>query len=174
MRAHKWHGENQTVMLFNLPQPMGLVAVHPARQPAGMAKIIYIRQFLLHQVHCFLNAFKNREPVKNTLLNFCWYACVLLCVCMCGLTIFRWKSLLEEPLFSYLSAFCCGTEVLLMCLPLRLDTGSRPNHLRQRYASYQMEENTHHSVWWKRKSAQMHLISWCTHKIFILEQRANL
>lgn len=36
MRAHKWHGENQTVMLFNLPQPMGLVAVHPARQPAGM------------------------------------------------------------------------------------------------------------------------------------------
>uniref|UniRef100_A0A3Q4H6C5 Low-density lipoprotein receptor-related protein 2 n=1 Tax=Neolamprologus brichardi TaxID=32507 RepID=A0A3Q4H6C5_NEOBR len=35
MRAHKWHGENQTVMLFNLPQPMGLVAVHPARQPAG-------------------------------------------------------------------------------------------------------------------------------------------
>ncbi|CAG5865572.1 unnamed protein product [Menidia menidia] len=35
MRAHKWHGENQTVMLFNLPQPMGLAAVHPARQPAG-------------------------------------------------------------------------------------------------------------------------------------------
>ncbi|TNN64423.1 Low-density lipoprotein receptor-related protein 2 [Liparis tanakae] len=35
MRAHKWHGDNQTVMLFNLPQPMGLVAVHPARQPAG-------------------------------------------------------------------------------------------------------------------------------------------
>ncbi|KAL7385074.1 hypothetical protein ABVT39_014795 [Epinephelus coioides] len=35
MRAHKWHGENQTVMLFNLPQPMGLVAVHSARQPAG-------------------------------------------------------------------------------------------------------------------------------------------
>ncbi|MEQ2180384.1 hypothetical protein GOODEAATRI_000741 [Goodea atripinnis] len=34
MRAHKWHGENQTVMLFNLPQPMGLVAVHPTRQPA--------------------------------------------------------------------------------------------------------------------------------------------
>ncbi|MED6276189.1 Low-density lipoprotein receptor- protein 2 [Characodon lateralis] len=36
MRAHKWHGENQTVMLFNLPQPMGLVAVHPTRQPAGI------------------------------------------------------------------------------------------------------------------------------------------
>lgn len=35
MRAHKWHGENQTVMLFNLPQPMGLATVHPARQPAG-------------------------------------------------------------------------------------------------------------------------------------------
>ncbi|XP_059895450.1 LOW QUALITY PROTEIN: low-density lipoprotein receptor-related protein 2a [Gadus macrocephalus] len=36
IRAHKWHGENQTVMLYNLPQPMGLVAVHPARQPAGV------------------------------------------------------------------------------------------------------------------------------------------
>ncbi|XP_028846293.1 low-density lipoprotein receptor-related protein 2a isoform X3 [Denticeps clupeoides] len=35
IRAHKWRGENQTVMLYNLPQPMGLVAVHPARQPAG-------------------------------------------------------------------------------------------------------------------------------------------
>lgn len=42
MRAHKWHGENQTVMLFNLPQPMGLVAVHPARQPAGMTRIMNI------------------------------------------------------------------------------------------------------------------------------------
>uniref|UniRef100_A0A3B5Q2H0 Uncharacterized protein n=1 Tax=Xiphophorus maculatus TaxID=8083 RepID=A0A3B5Q2H0_XIPMA len=39
MRAHKWHGENQTVMLFNLPQPMGLVAVHPTRQPSGMTTI---------------------------------------------------------------------------------------------------------------------------------------
>uniref|UniRef100_A0A4W4GUH3 Low-density lipoprotein receptor-related protein 2 n=1 Tax=Electrophorus electricus TaxID=8005 RepID=A0A4W4GUH3_ELEEL len=35
IRANKWHGENQTVMLYNLPQPMGLVAMHPARQPAG-------------------------------------------------------------------------------------------------------------------------------------------
>uniref|UniRef100_A0A8C2DL15 Low density lipoprotein receptor-related protein 2a n=1 Tax=Cyprinus carpio TaxID=7962 RepID=A0A8C2DL15_CYPCA len=35
IRANKWHGQNQTVMLYNLPQPMGLVALHPARQPAG-------------------------------------------------------------------------------------------------------------------------------------------
>lgn len=35
IRANKWHGQNQTVMLYNVPQPMGLVAVHPARQPAG-------------------------------------------------------------------------------------------------------------------------------------------
>lgn len=48
MRAHKWHGDNQTVMLFNLPQPMGLVAVHPARQPAGKAKILHINTSLLH------------------------------------------------------------------------------------------------------------------------------
>uniref|UniRef100_A0A8C2IBE8 Low density lipoprotein receptor-related protein 2a n=1 Tax=Cyprinus carpio TaxID=7962 RepID=A0A8C2IBE8_CYPCA len=35
IRANKWHGQNQTVMLYSLPQPMGLVALHPARQPAG-------------------------------------------------------------------------------------------------------------------------------------------
>ncbi|XP_016414141.1 low-density lipoprotein receptor-related protein 2-like [Sinocyclocheilus rhinocerous] len=35
IRANKWHGQNQTVLLYNLPQPMGLVALHPARQPAG-------------------------------------------------------------------------------------------------------------------------------------------
>ncbi|XP_073701234.1 low-density lipoprotein receptor-related protein 2a [Garra rufa] len=35
IRANKWHGQNQTVMLYNLPQPMGLVALHAARQPAG-------------------------------------------------------------------------------------------------------------------------------------------
>ncbi|KAG2459291.1 LRP2 protein, partial [Polypterus senegalus] len=33
IRANKWHGENQTVMIYNLPQPMGIVAVHSARQP---------------------------------------------------------------------------------------------------------------------------------------------
>nr|XP_023693317.1 low-density lipoprotein receptor-related protein 2 [Paramormyrops kingsleyae] len=36
IRANKWHGENQTVLMYNLPQPMGLVAVHPARQPPGV------------------------------------------------------------------------------------------------------------------------------------------
>ncbi|MCI4378615.1 hypothetical protein PGIGA_G00218000, partial [Pangasianodon gigas] len=35
IRANKWHGENQTVMLYNVPQPMGLVAMHQVRQPAG-------------------------------------------------------------------------------------------------------------------------------------------
>uniref|UniRef100_A0A8C4T9C2 Low-density lipoprotein receptor-related protein 2 n=1 Tax=Erpetoichthys calabaricus TaxID=27687 RepID=A0A8C4T9C2_ERPCA len=36
IRANKWHGENQTVMIYNLPQPMGIVAVHSARQPPGV------------------------------------------------------------------------------------------------------------------------------------------
>ncbi|GAA6077980.1 low-density lipoprotein receptor-related protein 2a isoform X1 [Tachysurus ichikawai] len=35
IRANKWHGENQTVMLYNVAQPMGLVAMHPVRQPPG-------------------------------------------------------------------------------------------------------------------------------------------
>ncbi|KPP76751.1 low-density lipoprotein receptor-related protein 2-like, partial [Scleropages formosus] len=36
IRANKWHGQNQTVILYNIPQPMGLVVLHPARQPAGV------------------------------------------------------------------------------------------------------------------------------------------
>lgn len=155
MRAHKWHGVNQTVMLFNLPQPMGLVTVHPARQPAGMVKIIYTNLCCSRSIVCV-----------NTLRLVCWlFVCVI---------IFSRKPLLEESLHSYLPAFCCGTELLLVRLPLRLDTGSRPNHLHQRYASCQIEKKNHHSVWWKRKSGQMHLISWYTHKAFILEQKADM
>ncbi|XP_043931281.1 low-density lipoprotein receptor-related protein 2 [Protopterus annectens] len=36
IRANKWHGENQTVMIYNIVQPMGIVASHPARQPPGL------------------------------------------------------------------------------------------------------------------------------------------
>ncbi|XP_014344907.1 low-density lipoprotein receptor-related protein 2a [Latimeria chalumnae] len=36
IRANKWDGRNQTVMIYNIPQPMGIVAVHPVRQPAGL------------------------------------------------------------------------------------------------------------------------------------------
>ncbi|XP_010219077.1 PREDICTED: low-density lipoprotein receptor-related protein 2, partial [Tinamus guttatus] len=33
IRANKWHGGNQTVMIYNIHQPLGLVAVHPVKQP---------------------------------------------------------------------------------------------------------------------------------------------
>uniref|UniRef100_A0A4W3HU78 Low-density lipoprotein receptor-related protein 2 n=1 Tax=Callorhinchus milii TaxID=7868 RepID=A0A4W3HU78_CALMI len=33
MRANKWHGENQTVLIYNIYYPLGIVAVHPVRQP---------------------------------------------------------------------------------------------------------------------------------------------
>lgn len=59
MRAHKWHGENQTVMLFNLPQPMGLVAVHPARQPAGTGNKL--------QTVCFCGYIYEQKPLEITL-----------------------------------------------------------------------------------------------------------
>lgn len=119
MRAHKWHGENQTVMLFNLPQPMGLVAVHPARQPPGMAEI-----------------------TSNPLLNDSAEISKLTLLILCKFAILRWESLLEEYLHSYLPALRCGTEVLLMCLPLRLDTGRGPNHLQQRYESLPNREHS--------------------------------
>lgn len=70
MRAHKWHGENQTVMLFNLPQPMGLVAVHPARQPAGISTMLLS---LVGKAYLYTDAIKIPP----------------LMICMCGLTIFR-------------------------------------------------------------------------------------
>ncbi|GAB0191560.1 low-density lipoprotein receptor-related protein 2 [Grus japonensis] len=35
IRANKWHGGNQTVMIYNIHQPLGLVAVHPVKQPNG-------------------------------------------------------------------------------------------------------------------------------------------
>ncbi|KAM9189054.1 LOW QUALITY PROTEIN: low-density lipoprotein receptor-related protein 2 [Mergus octosetaceus] len=36
IRANKWHGGNQTVMIYNIHQPLGLVAVHPVKQPHGI------------------------------------------------------------------------------------------------------------------------------------------
>ncbi|OXB76843.1 UNVERIFIED_CONTAM: hypothetical protein H355_002536 [Colinus virginianus] len=33
IRANKWHGGNQTVMIYNIHQPLGLVALHPVKQP---------------------------------------------------------------------------------------------------------------------------------------------
>lgn len=132
MRAHKWHGENQTVMLFNLPQPMGLVAVHPARQPAGIPIML---------LSLIGKAYLYPDAIKITPLM----------ICMCGLTIFRWKLLFEESLFSHLPAFCCGTSILLMCLPLRLDTGSRPNHLHPRYAFGLMKGGSHQCSFWLKK-----------------------
>ncbi|XP_069472259.1 low-density lipoprotein receptor-related protein 2 isoform X2 [Ambystoma mexicanum] len=35
IRANKWNGRNQTVLMYNIPQPMGIAAVHPIRQPPG-------------------------------------------------------------------------------------------------------------------------------------------
>ncbi|NXN98396.1 LRP2 protein, partial [Rhinopomastus cyanomelas] len=36
IRANKWHGGNQTVMIYNIHQPLGLVSVHPVKQPHGI------------------------------------------------------------------------------------------------------------------------------------------
>uniref|UniRef100_A0A8C0IK70 Low-density lipoprotein receptor-related protein 2 n=1 Tax=Chelonoidis abingdonii TaxID=106734 RepID=A0A8C0IK70_CHEAB len=36
IRANKWHGGNQTIMIYNIHQPLGIVAVHPVKQPGGI------------------------------------------------------------------------------------------------------------------------------------------
>lgn len=33
LRANKWHGGNQSVVMYNIFQPLGIVAVHPVKQP---------------------------------------------------------------------------------------------------------------------------------------------
>ncbi|XP_021094201.1 low-density lipoprotein receptor-related protein 2 isoform X1 [Heterocephalus glaber] len=33
IEANKWHGGNQSVVMYNVPRPLGIVAVHPAKQP---------------------------------------------------------------------------------------------------------------------------------------------
>ncbi|XP_048340432.1 low-density lipoprotein receptor-related protein 2 [Sphaerodactylus townsendi] len=35
IRANKWHGGNQTVVIYNIHQPLGIMAVHPVNQPSG-------------------------------------------------------------------------------------------------------------------------------------------
>lgn len=33
LQANKWHGGNQSVIIRNIQQPLGVVAVHPVKQP---------------------------------------------------------------------------------------------------------------------------------------------
>lgn len=75
---------------------------------------------------------------------------------------FRWESLLKESLHSYLPALCCGTSLLLVCVPLRLDAGSGPNHLHERFASCQKQGNSYHMV--GRRGSQTR----CIWKVYIL------
>lgn len=69
---------------------------------------------------------------------FLWCARVCACVCLfmyvfvCHLSMCRSKPLLEESMYPYLPTVCCGAQVLLLCLPLRLDAGRWPSHLHQR------------------------------------------
>lgn len=35
VQANKWHGGNQSVIIRNIQQPLGVVAVHPVKQPDG-------------------------------------------------------------------------------------------------------------------------------------------
>lgn len=83
-----------------------------------------------------------------------------LMICICGLITFRGKPLFEEPLFSHLPAFCCGTSILLMCLPLRLDAGSRRNHLQPRYGWRKAAISAFFDLNWM--SDEMRLMGWYT------------
>uniref|UniRef100_A0A8C5KSR3 Low-density lipoprotein receptor-related protein 2 n=1 Tax=Jaculus jaculus TaxID=51337 RepID=A0A8C5KSR3_JACJA len=35
MQANKWHGGNQSVVMYNVHRPLGVVVIHPAKQPAS-------------------------------------------------------------------------------------------------------------------------------------------
>nr|XP_012637337.1 low-density lipoprotein receptor-related protein 2 [Microcebus murinus] len=36
MQANKWHGGNQSVVMYNMYRPLGIVAVHPSKQPSSV------------------------------------------------------------------------------------------------------------------------------------------
>ncbi|KAM9664148.1 low-density lipoprotein receptor-related protein 2 [Trichechus inunguis] len=36
MQANKWHGGNQSVVIYNIHQPLGIAAVHPVKQPPSI------------------------------------------------------------------------------------------------------------------------------------------
>ncbi|XP_045414697.1 low-density lipoprotein receptor-related protein 2 [Lemur catta] len=36
MQANKWHGGNQSVVMYNVYRPLGIVAVHPSKQPSSV------------------------------------------------------------------------------------------------------------------------------------------
>lgn len=57
------------MMLFNLPQPMGLAAVHPARQPAGKAIVNCIKQPVA--VGAFQITFLEDYPVHSAVVCLC-------------------------------------------------------------------------------------------------------
>lgn len=58
IRANKWHGGNQTVMIYNIHQPLGLVAVHPVKQPYGkFSKTTLMITKLCHKImSCILES----------------------------------------------------------------------------------------------------------------------
>ncbi|XP_052581109.1 low-density lipoprotein receptor-related protein 2 isoform X1 [Peromyscus californicus insignis] len=35
MQANKWHGRNQSVVMYSVHQPLGIIAIHPSRQPSS-------------------------------------------------------------------------------------------------------------------------------------------
>ncbi|XP_015843100.1 low-density lipoprotein receptor-related protein 2 [Peromyscus maniculatus bairdii] len=35
MQANKWHGGNQSVVMYSVHQPLGIIAIHPSRQPSS-------------------------------------------------------------------------------------------------------------------------------------------
>lgn len=120
--------------------------------------------------------YSNNAPVGEVYLYPEVIKITLLMICMCGLTTFRRKPLFEESMFSHLPAFCCGTSILLMRLPLRLDAGRRPNHLHPRYAGRKQS-----SVLTLIKRGSQIRCVWCTlfwntreKFAFILEKTRNI
>ncbi|XP_032148954.1 low-density lipoprotein receptor-related protein 2 isoform X4 [Sapajus apella] len=43
MQANKWHGGNQSVVMYNIQWPLGIVAVHPLKQPNSMNPCAFAR-----------------------------------------------------------------------------------------------------------------------------------
>lgn len=118
IRAHKWHGENQTVMLYNLPQPMGLVAVHPSRQPAGRTRT-YIFGMVIGRLKIYI--------WHGDIIS--WY-CHSTVLSLYLKLHFRMKPEVTEHCWPFFSCVCYGTRVQVkttaLAAPVLISVCCRP------------------------------------------------
>lgn len=84
MHANKWHGRNQSVVMYSVHQPLGIIAIHPSRQPSckcqktaslGIAWPFPLLDLLVHRRYIYLS--QTTVPHASPVLLYCSVFCLL-------------------------------------------------------------------------------------------------